>query len=87
MEYYSAMKRKGFESIVELWMDLESVAQSERSQQEKSKWCMLTYTHTCVEFRKMILMSLFPGQEQRQEVKETDLWMWRGKERVGRSRE
>ena len=32
-------------------------------------------------------MSLFPGQEQRQELKETYLRMWRGKERVGRSRE
>ena len=28
-------------------MDLESVVQSERGQQEKSKWCMLTDTHVC----------------------------------------
>ena len=35
MECYSAIKRNEIESFVELWMDLESVIQSEVSQREK----------------------------------------------------
>ena len=35
MEYYSTMKRNEIGSFVEMWMDLESVIQSELSQREK----------------------------------------------------
>ena len=45
MEYYSAMKRNETGSFVEMWMDLEIVIQSEVSQKEKNKYCILT--HTC----------------------------------------
>ena len=38
IEYYSAIKRKEIGSVVELWMDLESVIQSEISQKEKNKY-------------------------------------------------
>ena len=41
MEYYSALKRNGIELFVVRWMDLESVIQSEVSQKEKNKYCML----------------------------------------------
>ena len=44
-EYYSAIKRNKIGSFVEMWMDLESVIQSEVSLKEKSKYCILT--HTC----------------------------------------
>ena len=37
-EYYSAIKR-----IAVRWMDLESVIQSEVSQKEKNKYCMLRH--------------------------------------------
>ena len=43
MEYYSAIKRNKIGSFVELWMDLESVIQSEVSQKEKNKYCILMY--------------------------------------------
>ena len=45
MEYYSAMKRNKtkFELFVVRWLDLESVIQSELSQKEKNKYCVLTY--------------------------------------------
>ena len=36
MEYYSAIKRNGFEAVVVRWMKLESVIQSEVSQEEKN---------------------------------------------------
>ena len=35
MEYYSAIKRKEFESVLVRWMNLEPVIQSEASQKEK----------------------------------------------------
>ena len=45
MEYYSVMKRNEIGSFVEMWMDLESVIQSELSQKEKNKCHVLT--HIC----------------------------------------
>ena len=45
MQYYSAIKWKEIGSIVEMWMDLESVIQSEVSQIEKNKYHILT--HIC----------------------------------------
>ena len=45
MEYYSAIKRNEIASFVETWMDLESVIQSEVSQKEKNKYCILM--HIC----------------------------------------
>ena len=45
MEYYSAIKKNEIGSFVEMWMDLETVIQSEVSQKEKNKYCILT--HVC----------------------------------------
>ena len=45
MEYYSAIKRNEIGSFVEMRMDLESVIQSEVSQKEKNKYCILK--HIC----------------------------------------
>ena len=42
MEYYSAIKRNEIELFVVRWMDIETVIQSEVSQKEKNKYCMLT---------------------------------------------
>ena len=38
MEYYSAVKRSKIASFVEMWMDLETVIQSEVSQKEKNTY-------------------------------------------------
>ena len=45
MDYYSAIKRNEIGSFVEMWMDLETVIQSEVSEKEKNKYCILT--HIC----------------------------------------
>ena len=45
IEYYSAVKRNTFESVLVKQMNLESVIQSEVSQKEKNKYHILT--HTC----------------------------------------
>ena len=43
MDYYSAIKRNKIGSFVEMWMNLETVIQSEVSQKEKSKYRILTH--------------------------------------------
>ena len=45
MEYYSAIKRNAFESVLRRWMNLEPVIQSEVSQKEKDKYHILTYKY------------------------------------------
>ena len=45
MEYYSTIKRNEIGSFVDARMDLETVIQSEVSQKEKNKYCILT--HVC----------------------------------------
>ena len=45
MEFYSAIKRDEIGSFVEMWIDLESVTQSEVMSEEKNKYCLLT--HVC----------------------------------------
>ena len=41
MEYYSAIKRNAFESVLMRWMKTEPIIQSEVSQKEKYKYCIL----------------------------------------------
>ena len=45
MEYYSAIKRNAFESILVRWMNPEPVIQSESSQKEKKSCHALTHTY------------------------------------------
>ena len=45
MEYYSAIKKNTFESVLIRWMNLEPIIQSEVSQNEKDKYGILTHTH------------------------------------------
>ena len=44
------------------WMTLEPITQSEVSQKEKNKYCVLTHI---LESREMILMKLFARQQWR----------------------
>ena len=43
MEYYSAIKRNEIGSFAEMWMDPETVIQSEVSQKEKNRYRILTH--------------------------------------------
>ena len=45
VEYYSAIKRNPFESVLMRWMNLESVTQSEVSQNEKDKYHILMHIY------------------------------------------
>ena len=52
MEYYSAIKRNAFESVLMRWMKLEPIIQNEVSQKEKDKYHILTHIycvyHMCI---------------------------------------
>ena len=45
MEYYSAIKRNVFESVLMRWMNLEPIIQSKVSQKEKNKYRILTHIY------------------------------------------
>ena len=45
MEYYSAMKKNTFESVLMKWMNLEPIIQSEVSQKEKNQYCLLMHIY------------------------------------------
>ena len=45
MEYYSAIKKNTFESVLMRWMKLEPIIQSEVSQKEKYQYSILTHIH------------------------------------------
>ena len=42
MEYYSAIKKNSFESVLMRWMKLEPIIQSEVSQKDKDHYTILT---------------------------------------------
>ena len=45
MEYYSAIKKNTFESVLMRWMILERIIQSEVSQKEKHQYSILTHIY------------------------------------------
>ena len=45
MEYYSAVKKNTFESVLMRWMKLEPIMQSEASQKEKHQYSILTHIY------------------------------------------
>ena len=45
MEYYSAIKRNTFESVLMRWMNLEPIIQSEDHQKEKDKHHILKHIY------------------------------------------
>ena len=45
MEYYSAIKKNAFESILMSWMKLEPIIHSEVSQKEKYQYSILTHIY------------------------------------------
>ena len=45
MEYYSAIKRNTFDSVLMRWMNLEPIIQSKVSQKEKDKYYILLHIY------------------------------------------
>ena len=74
MEYYSAIKKYIFESVLMRWMELEPIIQSEVSQKEKHQYNILM--HIYMEFRKMVMMTLYARQQERHRYKEQTFGLW-----------
>ena len=62
LEYYSAVKKNAFESVLMRWMKLEPVIQSEVSQIEKHQYSILTHTYV---IRRMVTITLYARQQKR----------------------
>ena len=45
MDYYSAIKKNSFESVLMRWMKLEPIIQSEVSQKDKYQYSILTHIY------------------------------------------
>ena len=45
MEYYPAIKRNAFESVLMSWMNLEPIIQNEVSKKEKDKYRILLHIY------------------------------------------
>ena len=45
MEYYSAIKKNAFESVLMRWMKLEPIIQSEVSQKEKHQYSIIMHIY------------------------------------------
>ena len=45
MEYYSAIKKNAFESVLMRWMKLEPIIQSEVRQKDKDQYSILTHIY------------------------------------------
>ena len=76
VEYQSNIKTNKIGSLVEIWMDLDSFIQSEVSQKEKNKYCILT--HTC-RIQKNGTDDLICKAEIETQTQKTDVWIPRGK--------
>ena len=63
MEYYSAIKKNSFESVLMRWMKLEPIIQSEVSQKDKDQYSILM--HIYMEFKKMVMITLYAKQKKR----------------------
>ena len=73
MEYYSAIKKNTFESVLMRW-----IIQSEVSQKEKHQYSILTHIYG---IRKMVMVTLY-ADSKRHRLK-TDFWTLWEKARVG----
>ena len=67
VEYYSAFKKNTSESVLTRWMKLEPIIQSEVSQKEKHQCSIISYIY--MEFRKMVMMTLYARQQKRHRCK------------------
>ena len=73
IDYYSAIKKNTFKSVLMRWMKLEPIIQSEVSQKEKHQYNIFIHTHThththiyiYMEFTKTITTTLYARQQKK----------------------
>ena len=71
MEYYSAIKKNSFESVLMRWMKLEAIIQSEVSQKDKDQYSILTNIY--MEFKKTVMITHYAKQNKRHRCTEQTL--------------
>ena len=75
MEYYSAIKKITFESVLMRWMKLEPIIRSEVSQKEKHQYSILMHG-IYMEFRNMVTITLYVRQQMRHRCIEQSWTLW-----------
>ena len=63
-----AIKKNAFDPVLMKWMKLEPIIQSEVSQKEKHQYRILM--HVYMEFRKMVMTTIYTRQQKRHRYKE-----------------
>ena len=84
MEYYSVVKKNACESVLMRWMKLEPIKESEVSKKEKHQYSMLIYIYIHIyiyiyiymEFRKMVMITLYGGQQKRHKFIKQSFGLW-----------
>ena len=79
MEYYSAIKKSAFESVLMRWMKLEPIIQSEVSQKEKHQYSILTHIYG---IQKDGNNNLICETAKETQMYRTDFWTLWERERV-----
>ena len=80
MEYYSAIKKNAFESVLMRWMKLEPILQSEVSQKDKYQYSMLTLIYGILKDGND---NPICRTEKETQIYRTDFWTLWEKARVG----
>ena len=80
MEYYSAVKKNSFESVLMRWMKLEPIIQSEVSQKDKVHYSKLTHIYGIY---KDVNDNPICKTEKETQMYRTDFWTLWEKARVG----
>ena len=62
MEYYSAIKKNTFESVLMRWMKLERIIQSEIARKENTN---TVYQCIYMEFKKTIMITIYVRQQKK----------------------
>ena len=81
MEYYLDIKRNTFESVLMRWMNLEPIIQSEVSQKEKDKYCILTHIFSPEYSLEGLMLELklqYFGHLMRRAESWEKPWCWEG---------
>ena len=80
MEYYSAIKKNTFESVLMRWIKLEPIIQSEVSQKDKHQYSILMYIYG---IEKDGNDNPICKTEEETQMYRTDFWTLWEKARVG----
>ena len=80
MEYYSAIKKNTFESVLMRWMKLEPIIRSEVSQKEKHQYSILTHIYGI--YKECNDNPIFKTAKETQ-IHRTVFWILWKKARVG----